>query len=139
MGFGCTSIIGVDARLQFVGAEHAVGLRNRTLAMHPLGLDWVEPRALAGQQARHDPHALAGLFEAAIMDANPVAHILALVPGGIVPDQEPATHALGRQPLTTPCQKVSGHRAEWAPFYKAQQHLVSLLWPAAKQHPITGQ
>jgi hypothetical protein len=139
MSFGCTSIIGVDPRLQFISAEHAVWLRDGPFAMHPLGLDWVEPGTLRGQQARHDPHALAGLLDGAVVQAKPVAHLLALVPGSIVPDQQQAAHALRCQALARPTQKVNRDCAERPPRDKAQQHLVRMLGATPEKQPITRQ
>src|SRR5215210_809557 len=139
MSFGRTSIIGVDPRLQFVGAEQAVWLGDGAFAMHPFRFDWVEPGTLAWQQTRHDPHSLAAVLDRAVVKPYPVADLLALVPRGIVPDQQQALDALHCQPLTRPRQKVDRDGTDWSARDKAQQHLVGLLWSAAQQQPVTGQ
>src|SRR6266540_3963633 len=51
MSFGSTVIIGTDPRFQFVRGQHAVYFGHSPFAMHPLRLDWVQPRAFAGQIA----------------------------------------------------------------------------------------
>jgi hypothetical protein len=84
-------------------------------------------------------HTLAGLFDGAVVDAKPVAHLLALVPRSVVPDQQQAANALCCQAFARPDQKVNRDRADGAPVHKAQQHLVGLLGSAAKEQPITGQ
>ena len=43
---------------QFVGREQSVGFHHSALAVHPLGLYRVQPRALGRQQAAYDPYPL---------------------------------------------------------------------------------
>ena len=63
MGFVGTLEDSADARGEFAGREQAVGFDHLALAMHPLGFDRVQPRALDGQGAGHDPHAAARLAD----------------------------------------------------------------------------
>ena len=44
---------------------------HAALAVHPLGLDRVEPGAVAGQQATEDPHALPGALDPLIVRPQP--------------------------------------------------------------------
>ena len=48
-----------DSFGQLVARQQARGPDDSALAMHPLGLDRIEPRALARQVAHEDAHALA--------------------------------------------------------------------------------
>src|SRR5262249_40401021 len=88
MGFMGTAIDRTYTVRQFRSGEQAVRLRDLALAMHPLGFNRVEPRTLAGQEAGDQAHALAGLLDLPIVLAQPGAHDLAIMPGGIVPDQQ---------------------------------------------------
>jgi len=72
-------------------------LDHVALGIHPLGFDGIEPGALGGQQERQNPNAFAGLIHLLIVLANPGANGLALMPGGIIPDQEPVCLALQKQ------------------------------------------
>src|SRR5262245_1391480 len=139
MSFGPTSIISVDPHLQFLGAEHALWLRDRPLAMYPLWFDRVQPRTLARQQAHHQPHAHSALLDYAIVEPYPGTDLVTLVPRGVVPDQQQAVDALHSQPLARPGQKIARNRTDWTPSDKAQQHLVGLLRATAQQQPIAGQ
>src|SRR5436305_10434330 len=78
---------GADTVLQFLGGEQPRWLRHPLLARQPLGLDGVEPGTLGGQVADDQPHALAGLLDLTIVLAQPGAHDLAVVPGGVIPSQ----------------------------------------------------
>src|SRR5262249_19823920 len=51
-----TAIVQADPGLDLLGAEQTLRLSDGLLAVLPARLDWVEPRALAGQLAHHDPH-----------------------------------------------------------------------------------
>lgn len=86
MRLTATAIVVADTLLQFVGREHTGWLGDRPLAVHPLRLDRVQPRALARQAAGDDAYTLAGAFHLTVMGTYPAAHVLALVPRGVIPD-----------------------------------------------------
>ena len=89
---------GAQTRSAVLGAEQAVGLDDAALAVDPLGLDRVEPGALDRQVAGDDAHAAARrCLTCAVVVADPGAHRLADVPGGVVPDQQQRRLARGRQ------------------------------------------
>src|SRR3712207_9323982 len=71
---------------KLVSAKHSVGLYHLALAMHPFGLDRVEPRALLGQKAAHDPHPSPALLDLSVVFLEPSSHLAAYVPGSVVPD-----------------------------------------------------
>src|SRR3954453_630411 len=77
-----------DAFGQFAGGEQAGGLDHLALAVDPLGLGGIEPGALDGQGAGHDPDAAAAVPPLSVVLADPAADVLAQMPGGVVPDQE---------------------------------------------------
>ena len=125
MSIRITSIIGVDARFQFLSTEHPIWLRDCPFAMHPFRFDRVEPRALGRQQADYNSYSHSALLDRTIMGTKPVSHLLTLVPGRIVPDQEQARDTLSGQPLARPCQKITRNCTDWAPIDKAQQQPIA--------------
>ena len=78
------------------------------LAVDPFGFNRLLPGTLGGHQEGQDPHAFARLFDLSVVGADPGPHRLALVPGGIIPNQEPMRLAVLAQPLTTPLQELDG-------------------------------
>jgi hypothetical protein len=58
---------------QLVSREQPVGLYHLALAMNPLGLHRVEPRALFGQKAAYDPHSLATVFDFPVVRDDPLS------------------------------------------------------------------
>jgi hypothetical protein len=73
---------------KFVCSKQSIGLYNFSLAVHPLRLDSVQPRALYGQKTAHDPNPLAALFDMAVVFAEPSPHLFADVPRSVVPDEK---------------------------------------------------
>ena len=141
MGLVNTVEAGTHALGQLVSRQHAGGFDNGALAMQPLGLDGIEPRALAGQVAGQDTHAAALAFDLPVVGPNPVAHELADMPRGVIPDQHPDFDALARQRLATPFQKIQRDRTDRPTVHEAQQHAVWGRWTARAldQHPVAGQ
>src|SRR3954452_4584289 len=117
-----TSIMVAEPLLELATGELACRLDHRAFAVHPLGLDRVEPRALARQPADQEAAATAGLLDLAIVRPDPVPHLTADVPGGVVPDQHQDPTAAGREALGGPGEEGSGHRADRPPVDEAQQH-----------------
>src|SRR5215216_376844 len=97
---------------QLVGAKQIVGLYHLALAVDPLGLYSVEPRALLGQQTGDDPHPFfLALLERAIVRADPTPDLTAYVPGSVVPDQHQHFLAKRFELLGAPLQKARGYPA----------------------------
>src|ERR687887_1428061 len=109
-----TAIDGADALNEFGGRQQVLRVHDRALAMQPLGLNRIEPGTLAGQQGTDEAHALAALLDVALVLAHPGAHALAIMPGGIVPDQQDGALALLLRPLRTPRQEGDGDRTDGA-------------------------
>src|SRR5947209_16760778 len=142
MGLVRASEVSTDAFSQKLRRKQPIVLNHVALSVNPLWLDGIEPRALGGQKERQNAHPFAVLSHLLVVLTNPGAHLLAHMPGGMIPDQEPVALALGGQALTTAVQKLGGDRAHGAPGDKTQPHLVSLrpLWGALlPQHTIAGQ
>ena len=55
---------------QLGGRQQPGRLGDSPLAMQPLGLDRIEPGALAGQVAHQETHAAAGAFDLAVVAAR---------------------------------------------------------------------
>ena len=95
-----------DAIGQFLGAKQALGLHYYcALAVHPLGLYRIEPRASLRQQAADDPHPSPALLDLPIVPPDPPAHLVAYVPAGVLPHQTPNLLAR-RQLLRTPREEL---------------------------------
>src|SRR4051812_253088 len=116
------SIMVAEPPLELAAGELACRLDHRAFAVQPLGLDRVEPRALARQPADQEAAAAAGLLDRAIARPDPVPHLAADVPGGVVPDQDQHPDAVGREVLGDPGEEGAGHRADRPPVDEAQQH-----------------
>jgi hypothetical protein len=84
-----TAEAGTDPLGQLVASQQTRGLDDGALGVHPLGLDRIEPRTLAGQVAHHAKRAHAPTlpFYLTALLANPGRHGLAAMPRRIVPDQ----------------------------------------------------
>jgi hypothetical protein len=67
---------------ELISSQKTVWLDDLALAVDPLGLYGVKPRTLLGQQAAHDPHSFAAVFDAAVVLSEPSSHLAAYVPAG---------------------------------------------------------
>src|SRR3954465_10189102 len=103
-------IVAADPLLDLRRRQLTLRLDDGTLAVDPLRLDRVEPRRLHRQVAGDDPHAPLGL-RPAVVRLDPGPDPAADVPGGVVPDQEQGTLALGREPRARPGEEVLGDLA----------------------------
>jgi hypothetical protein len=123
-----------DSLGQFVGTEHSIGLYNLALAVDPLGLYRIEPRALFGQQTAYDPHPASALFDLTVVSSDPTSHLATYVPAGVVPDQHPNSLAGRFELLRAPRKEASSYPAHRAPINKAQPHLIELR----QVEPVAG-
>lgn len=105
--------------------EQPIGFHNSLLRVYPLGLDWVEPRTFRRQKKGQNAHPFALLLDLLVMLSDPGPHLLAVMPGGIIPDQEPASLALLLQSSADPLQKLGGDGADRTPIHKTQRHLMA--------------
>ncbi len=134
--------MGTNALRQLLSRKQPVGFNNSSLAMHPLGLNRVEPGTFGRQKAWQDADALAFNFHLGVVLAYPGTDDFAHMPGGIVPNKQPGCFPLSLQLLTFPLQELRGDVADRTPGDKPQRHLIAdrlFCWPALPQHAITGQ
>ena len=106
LGFGETALgrtgqVGIDTAFQFGGSEQSIGLDHILFAMHPLGLDGIEPGTLGGQQASENADAFATLLDLLVVRMKPGADQLTAMPGGVVPDEH--ENPLARLPAWARC------------------------------------
>src|SRR5215216_3461234 len=94
---------------KFVCSKQCIGLYNFSLAVHPLRLDGVQPRALLGQKTANDPNPFAALFDPSVVFAEPSPHLFGDVPTGIVPDEKKDLLAKSFELLATPLKKPGGY------------------------------
>src|SRR5579884_4826 len=142
MSFIRTVIIGTNPPGQLRGGEQPIGFDDRALTMDPFRFDRIEPGTLRGQKQRENAHAFPCLLYLPIVFTNPGTNDLAVMPGGVVPDQQPRAFALPFQLGAAPVQKLRCDITHRAPIDEAQRHLIaqgSLGWPALPQHPIARQ
>ncbi|SRR5579885_402229 len=142
MSFIRTVIVGTDPLSQLLRRKQAVGFDHGALAMDPLGFNRIEPGALGGQKQGQNAYAFACGFHLLVVVPNPGTHDLAVMPGGIIPDQQPSPFALGLQLVTAPVQKLRRDVTDGTPIDKAQGHLVAkrgLSRSSLPQDAITGQ
>ncbi len=118
-----TTKVGTDPILEFLSSEQTSGLNNIALGVHPVRLNAIEPGTLARQVAGNDAHADALLPDLSIVGFDPGAHLLAAVPGGVVPDQEQGCLADLGEFFATPGQVLRRDEAHQAVLDKAQPDL----------------
>ena len=71
MGFMRASIIRTDPVSPLLGGQYARGFHHRALAVNPLGLDGVQPRAFTGQPAWENADSTPQLFDLTVVVAEP--------------------------------------------------------------------
>src|SRR5687768_9743851 len=114
---------------QLVGTKQIVGLYHLALAVNPLGLYSVEPRALLGQKTSDDPHSsfvASALFESPVVRSDPPSDLAAYVPACVVPDQHQHFLAKSFELLGAPLQKARGYPAYRATIHKPKPALSKL-------------
>src|SRR5215207_1408093 len=111
---------------QLVSAQKTVGLDYLPLAVHPLRLDGVQPRALLGQQTAYDPHSLAALSDLAVVLAEPAPELFGDVPARVVPDQKQDLLTHRFELLGAPSEKLSRYTAHGPTIYKPDPRLFKL-------------
>jgi hypothetical protein len=82
MRFIRTPKMGAHTLRQLLRRKQPVGFHHSALAMHPPGLNRVEPGTFGRQVARQDTDALRLRFHLGVMLADPSAHELADMKGG---------------------------------------------------------
>ena len=101
-----TRIVRIHPGFQFSRRQHPFRLHHRSLAMDPLGLEGIEPRALTRQHAGDEADALPLRRDPRVVGAYPVAYRGTFMPRGIVPNQQQRLFAQCREFVTAPGQKL---------------------------------
>ena len=127
-------VIVTDALFRFLACKFPRGLANGPLAMHPLRLNPVEPRAFGRQLAPHETTAAVALHTS-VMRRDPGAHFAADRPRGIVPDDEERLFAFVRQAGGQPFEKAGRDRTDGASVHKTSPHSLRVHTP----HAVTGE
>ena len=118
MGLVRASEVSTDAFSQKLRRKQPIVLNHVALSVNPLWLDGIEPRALGGQKERQNAHPFVLLLDLLVLLSDPGPHLLAVMPGGIIPDQEPASLALLLQSSADPLQKLGSDGADRTPIHK---------------------
>src|SRR5688500_6865651 len=119
-----TAVGVADPMREFGGGEQAIGFDDAAFAVNPGGLDGVEPGALGWEEAGDDADAASLLLDLPVVVPDPVADLMAGVPGGVVPDQEQGLLPGGVEFAAAPVQVVDGDRTDGAAIDEPQPHLV---------------
>lgn len=111
---------------ELVSAEQPLGLCDLALAVDPgsAGLYGIEPRALGRQKAGHYPYPSFAtvIFDSAVVGSDPVAHLMAFVPGGF----ESQTKSRAFLPLS------------WSLWHHQERNCV-VLWRSPAYRPRTSE
>src|SRR5260370_4866197 len=131
-----------NAFSQRLRGKQPVGFHHSALAMDPLGFNRVEPGTCGRPETRQEAAAFAFSCDLGVVCADPSAHELAHMPGGVVPNEQPRPFPLSLHLVTPPLQKLRGELADGAPRDKPQRHPIAnrlICWPALPQHAIARQ
>src|SRR5579864_5877794 len=142
MSFMRTAKDGMHALGHLRSRHETAGFGHLALTVDPGRLNRIEPGALDRQGARDDAHAAAGAFDLLVVRTDPGAHLLAAVPGGIVPDQEQGRRAAGVQFRAAPVKELGRQRTDGAAVDAAQPRLLLPLagvGPCAHDDAVAGQ
>src|ERR1051325_796801 len=71
---------------EFFSRKLSLRLYNCSLPMHPMRLNWIQPRTLDRQPQGKYSHPAFSLHSFVVL-LDPTQHFPALMPGGIVPDK----------------------------------------------------
>ena len=129
-----TAVVATDPPDQLLGRQLPLRLDHRTLAVHPVWFDPIQPRTLGRQLTSDDPHA-ALKPGSPVMRPDPLAHLVRAVPTGIVPNQQQRTLAFRRQSFADPFKKLGRHTRDGSPRDKPQPDFLGV----GAQQPITGE
>src|ERR671913_2023628 len=95
---------------KLVGSQQPLRLDDFALGVNPLRLDGVKPRTLLRKQATDDPHALAALFDAAVVFPEPPSHLFRDMPARVVPDEDEELLAKSFELLEAPRKEPRRYR-----------------------------
>src|SRR5260370_16973415 len=115
MRFIGTAKMSTNAFSQKLRGKQPIGFHHSAIAMDPLGFNRVEPGTFGGQETRQDADAFAFSFDLGVVCADPSAHELAHMPGGVVPNEQPGPFPFSLHLVTPPLHTLLGYLATAPP------------------------
>src|SRR5215210_1717492 len=111
---------------KLVGSQQPLWLDDLALAVHPLGLYGVQPRALLRQKTAYDPHSgfAPTLLDTAVVLAQPAPYLFGDVPGSVVPDEEQNLLANSLEPFATPLKESGRYATDGSAIHEPDPRLV---------------
>lgn len=123
---------------EFVSTEQPLGLNNLAFAMDPpRRLYQVKPRAFRRrrQGTVHTPYPASGIFDFPVMVGDPVAYLMTLMPGDVIPDEKQRILACRSEFPDAVAQKLRGNRAYGTVIHEPAPTALQLR----NEHPVTCQ
>jgi hypothetical protein len=122
---------------ELVSAEQSLRLDYLAFAVDPLGLYSIEPGTLGRQKAGNYPYSSFAtiIFDLAVVGGNPASHVVAFMPGGVVPDQKQGLLAPLLELLAASREKLRGYGAHRPTIDEPQPG----LFKSGQIHPVAGQ
>ncbi len=122
---------------ELVSAEQSLGPDYLAFAVDPLGLYGIEPRTLGRQKAGNYPYSsfATTIFDLAVVGGDPVTHLVAFMPAGVVPDQNQGLFAPLFELLAAPPKKPLSYVAHRPTLDEPQPGLFKL----GQIHPVAGE
>src|SRR5215213_10438156 len=112
---------------QLVSTQQSLRFHDAPLAVRPLGLYGIQPRALLRQVAAYDPYAsFATFLHLPVVLAYPPPNLLACVPAGVVPHQHQNLLAHRFESLRAPRKEALRYGAHGTAVHEAQPRLLKL-------------
>ena len=128
-----TPIIGTDARAQLRSRQLAPWLSDGPLAVDPMRLNAIQPRAFRRQLTHDDSHSPL-LLGFPIVCSRPATHRLRDRPRGIIPYQQQCLLAFLDQSSTDPLEKLCRNTRHWPATHEPQPDLFAIC----AQQPVTA-
>lgn len=127
------TIIVTDARAQLRSSQLAPWLNNGPLAMCPIRLNSIQPRAFRRQLTNEYSHPTF-LLCFLIVGSHPATHHLRDMPRGIIPYQQQCFLAVLDQSTTDPSEKFCSNDRYWPATHEPQLYLFGIC----SQHSVTA-
>src|SRR5215207_5340740 len=111
---------------KLVSTKQTIGFDHLLLAVNPLRLYSVQPRALLWQKTTYDPHSFTALFDTAVMPSEPAPDLPGDVPGSVVPDEQQNLLADPFELLQAPLKELGRYGTEGSSVHEPQPRLIEL-------------
>src|SRR5215204_1803915 len=128
-----TTIIGTDSRDQLRSRQLASWLNNGPLAVDPMRLNAIQPRAFRRQLTNDYSHPTF-LLGFPIACPHPATHRLRDMPRCIIPYQQQGFLAFFDQSATDPIEELCSNARYWPATHEPQPYLFGIC----SQHPVTA-